>query len=103
MEPTIDASDTLLRTAHERFGLSYLFPYQRLVITNVLEAAVARNLVRPEARESVNTAETISAAETVNSDDAGGTTDADSYGSQIVILHNGAGKSLCFTLPAHMI
>jgi preprotein translocase subunit SecB len=30
------SEDILTQTAAERFGIMYLFPYQRLVITNIL-------------------------------------------------------------------
>ncbi|MCL2209544.1 MAG: RecQ family ATP-dependent DNA helicase [Treponema sp.] len=69
-----ESLDPLSEAAKNLFGLSYLFPYQRLVITNILEAAKAE-------------------------DDS----DRQTLGRQIVILPTGAGKSLCFQLPAMMI
>ncbi|MCL2069602.1 MAG: RecQ family ATP-dependent DNA helicase [Treponema sp.] len=68
-------SDPLGQAAKKHFGLSYLFPYQRLVISNILEAAKA----------------------------AGDDTDRESSGRQIIILPTGAGKSLCFQLPAMLM
>ncbi|MDR1059388.1 MAG: RecQ family ATP-dependent DNA helicase [Treponema sp.] len=65
--------DLLTKAAKEYFGLSYLFPYQRLTISNILEAA------------------------------AGEGEDSGSLGRQIVILPTGAGKSLCFQLPAMLL
>jgi AICAR transformylase/IMP cyclohydrolase PurH len=36
--------DPLTRAVKELFGLSYLFPYQRLVMANILEAAAAAGI-----------------------------------------------------------
>ena len=73
-ENNLSGQDPLSEAVKNLFGLSYLFPYQRLVITNILEAAKAEE-----------------------------NSDRESLGRQIVILPTGAGKSLCFQLPAMLI
>ncbi len=79
-----ETDDIVTLTAWENFGIKYLYPWQRLVVANILEAYGFQK----------NSGEYI---------EEGDEDDSFCKGRQIVLLPTGAGKSLCFQIPALLL
>ena len=71
-----ETDDPVLIAAQDAFKIKYLFPWQRIVIANILDAY--SNSISENPSEEIN-------------------------GFQIVLLPTGAGKSLCFLTPSLLL
>ena len=77
--------DPVARAAFENFGIRYMFPWQRMVVANIMESYEA-------IRKGSDLAKDLAEAD-----------DVFCKGRQIVLLPTGAGKSLCFQVPALLL
>ncbi len=80
-------ADPITQTAKDAYDTDYFFPYQRLVNSNIFEAAEAPDPVLKRRQNTISGKKEI----------------PETKPNRIIILSTHAGKSLCFMLPSLLL